>query len=223
MIPIASIYITCVQDIYSAEFIANAFDRLGIAKVNRVAIEPFKIGIKTRLEKYNRVYVGISYWHDTKAAFNFMQHLKNPYKECRFIYDDDNWWVIEINKFPHKLESSNKKNTLTIFKENNTVEPSYKNFNNNLNNETIIDFEKTKLLKNIISNLKMNESLNSKKIMDQQNDIKIFDFLKNTIRNLTINESLNSKKITDQQNDIKIFDDYLREIDEKRYEVYNKT
>jgi hypothetical protein len=58
--------------------------------------------------------------------------------------------------------------------------------------------------------------------MDQQNDIKIFDFLKNTIKNLTINESLNSKKITDQQNDIQIFDDYLREIDEKRYEVYDK-
>ena len=191
MNPIASIYITCVEDIYSAEFIANAFDRLGIAKVNRVAIEPFKIGIKTRLEKYNRVYVGIEYWYDTKVASNFMQHLKNPYKESRFIYDDDNWWVVEINKFPHKLENSNKKNTLTIFKENNTVELSYKNFNNNLNNETIIDFKKTNLLKNIVSNL-------------------------------TLNESLNSKKITDQQNDAQIFDNYLREIDEKRYQVYDK-
>jgi hypothetical protein len=75
---------------------------------------------------YNRVYIDINHWLDTEAAYNFICRLKNPYDETRFIHNeaeklwcqsrcipndtDDWWWVVKINKYPHKLIQNAEQN-----------------------------------------------------------------------------------------------------------------
>lgn len=110
MTAITSIYIPHVNKIFDSQYIADIFAKNGIAQINRVAIEPYK----SKGYDYNRVYVGIQFWHDTETAYNFIQRIKNPTKEAKIIYGDDNWWTVEVNNFPHKLEKG-KKRELTIF------------------------------------------------------------------------------------------------------------
>lgn len=157
---IKSLYIPRVQDTFNAEFIVNLFNKYGIAQVSRVAIEPIKISDSNwSFEQYNRVYIGINFWHDTECAFNLIQRLRNPRIEARIVYSDDNWWPLYINKYPDKLASS--KRVLTLFEEKHvdfyiddlrTLEPQPI--------EMIkVNVEKTKLLHNIIENFK-NQSHN---------------------------------------------------------------
>lgn len=112
---ITSLYIPCVEKTINVEFIANSFDKMGIAKVSRISIESIKCSSPRRSNEYNRVYIGINSWHDTEAAYNFIQRLRDPRVEARFNYGDDNWWPVSINLYPHKL-SANKKRTLTVFR-----------------------------------------------------------------------------------------------------------
>ena len=65
---VTSIYIPCIETEFNAEFIADVFDRNGIAQISRVFIEPNK----NDSNKYNRAYVGIKLWHDNETAFNFI-------------------------------------------------------------------------------------------------------------------------------------------------------
>lgn len=145
MSAISSLYIPCVEKNINAEFIANVFEKNGIAMVSRIAIE----SIKNTGAKFNRVYIGINYWFDTEAAYNFIWRLKNPAFEARIIYEDDNWWPVSINKFPHKLFSEyGKGRLLTIFNQNVDMdffetEEAYE--------EIKIDIEKTNQLKAIIA------------------------------------------------------------------------
>ncbi len=94
----------------NADFIAFVFEKNQIAQVSRVAIEYNK-----KNKKYS-AFVGIQSWNDTESAYNFITRLKNPCKEARMVYSDDQWWVVEINKFPHKLLSSNAKRQLTVYR-----------------------------------------------------------------------------------------------------------
>lgn len=105
---INSIYIPHVKSNINAEYIANVFYNSGIASLSRVAIESGKNG-------YSRVYLDIDYWQDTETAFNYIKRLRNKEKETRLVYEDDNWWLLEINKYPHKTQKANKKRELTIF------------------------------------------------------------------------------------------------------------
>jgi hypothetical protein len=104
---ITSIYMPCVGQIYSADDIARTFYRSGIARLHKVTVE--------RNGKYNRVYATIDTWLDTEIAYNFIMKLKNSKIETRIIHDqaDELWWAVHINKFPHKLLSSGKKNRIT--------------------------------------------------------------------------------------------------------------
>jgi hypothetical protein len=106
---ITSIYLPYIQKNINAEFIAHIFERNDIAQVSRIAIEFNK---KT---KKSCAYIAIDSWRDTENAYNFIARLKNPNKEARIVYKDDDWWVAEINYLPHKLYSSNKKRVVTIF------------------------------------------------------------------------------------------------------------
>lgn len=110
MSAISSVYIPHIKKDNDAEFIAYIFERNLIAQVSRVAIEYNK-----KTKKYS-AFVGIHAWCDTEIAYNFLHRLKNPKKEARIVYRDDEWWLVEVNKFPHKL-SANKKRALTIFRE----------------------------------------------------------------------------------------------------------
>jgi hypothetical protein len=56
---------------------------------------------------YYRAYVDIHEWHDNEGAYNFVQRLKNPSLETRFVYNEDDWWVVEINKKPWMTKTKN--------------------------------------------------------------------------------------------------------------------
>ena len=74
-------------------YVANTFLKQNIAKINDITLIPYwRNGVV--------VYVGfitILEWLDTENSYNFIQKLKNPSKETRIIYDDDDWWVIQLN------------------------------------------------------------------------------------------------------------------------------
>ena len=117
---ITSIYIPKIDIKFNAEYIANIFERNGIAQVNRIYIEPCKSNMKNEdnKNKYNNAYIEILCWYDTETANNFIECLRNPCKEARIVYGHNNWWSVYINNYPHKLDS--RKRVLTIFKDNNT-------------------------------------------------------------------------------------------------------
>jgi hypothetical protein len=74
-------------------YVANTFLKQNIAKINDITLIPYwRNGVV--------VYVGfitILEWFDTENSYNFIQKLKNPSKETRMVYDDDDWWVIQLN------------------------------------------------------------------------------------------------------------------------------
>lgn len=149
---ISSIYIPHIDTEINAKFIADVFDKNSIAEVSSIYIEPYKSHV------YNRAYIGIKTWHDTEAAFNFIGQLRNPNREARIVYSDDNWWAVYINKYPAKLASS--KCVLTLFEEKHDefynddisttapLEPQPLDMIKN-------DLEKTELLRNIVANFQL--------------------------------------------------------------------
>lgn len=153
---ITSIYIPRIDTRFNARFISYILDKNGIAQVSSVYIEPYK-SIKKNNNGYNRAYIYIKSWHDTESAFNFIVQLRNPSREARIVYNDDNWWAAYINKYPPLLASN--KCVLTLFEEKLTDF-----YNEDISSTAVlepqpldmikIDIEKTELLRNIVANFK---------------------------------------------------------------------
>lgn len=117
MTTITSIYIPKIDIKFNAEFIAEIFDRNGIAEISRIYIEPCAIIIKNKeVNNFNRAYIEIKSWYDTENAYNFIECIKNPVKEARILYGHNSWWTAEINNYPEKLYT--KTRVLTVFKNN---------------------------------------------------------------------------------------------------------
>lgn len=153
---ITSIYIPRIDRRFNASFISYILDKNGIAQVSSVYIEPYK-SIKKNINGCNRAYIYIKSWHDTESAFNFIGQLRNPSREARIVYNDDNWWAAYINKYPPLLASN--KCVLTLFEEKLTDF-----YNEDISSTAVlepqpldmikIDIEKTELLRNIVANFK---------------------------------------------------------------------
>jgi hypothetical protein len=155
MLSIKSVLIPRIEKKVNAEFIADVFSRNGIAEVSKVYIKKINT-------KYNRAYIAINAWHETKTAENFIQRLMNPYRETRMVYNaNDNWWVVKINKDSSKLNIND--NVLTIFREKEVCLDDELSLQVILDEDEIldtepdIDYNKTKLLKEVIANLKTND------------------------------------------------------------------
>jgi hypothetical protein len=117
MTTITSIYIPKIDIKFNAEFIAEIFDRNGIAEISRIYIEPFTTIIKNKEgNNFNRAYIEIKSWYDTENAYNFIECIRNPVKEARIVYGHNSWWTAEINNYPEKLYT--KTRVLTVFKNN---------------------------------------------------------------------------------------------------------
>ena len=158
MFSIKSVLIPRIEKKVNAEFIADVFSRNGIAEVSKVYIEKANTKPKT---KYNRAYIAIKSWHETKTAENFIQRLLNPNRETRLVYNaDDNWWVVKINEDMSKLEVTF--NVLTVFREKEVCQDDELSLqvimdeDEVLDAEPDIDYNKTKLLKEIVYSLKNN-------------------------------------------------------------------
>lgn len=108
------VYIPCVEKRVQASYIANAFEKTGIAMIKKVAIEPQK---KKRFNKgkYNRVYIEIDEWCDTESAYNFIQKLKNTSIETRFIHKMDKWWIVRPCEKIYKTKIATNKRKIFSF------------------------------------------------------------------------------------------------------------
>lgn len=158
MTPITSIYIPRIEKDFNAQFIADVFERNDIAQVSRVYLEPYKSIMKNGLNnKFNRAYIAIHSWHDTEAAYHFIDRLHSPNREARIVYNEDNWWPVDINKKPHKLASIER--VLTVFEDKQAdfcgddiiTTPVVRD---ELEEFVHIDAEKTALLRSIVAGFK---------------------------------------------------------------------
>jgi hypothetical protein len=100
MNPIKSIYIPHVEQGITAEYIMNAFEVSEIATVSRITLIPYYFPSKYSGEIYSQAFIDIYTWHETEAAYEFIQALKYSNEETRFVYSADNWWVVEVNSKP---------------------------------------------------------------------------------------------------------------------------
>ena len=91
MFSVNNLIINCVELQYSHHYIADVFWHKDIAHVSKVTLIPYLKNGKV----FNLAYITIGQWSD--QAYNFIQRLKNPNNEARFVYNDDNWWSIKIN------------------------------------------------------------------------------------------------------------------------------
>lgn len=148
---ITSISIPRIESEFNAEFIAEVFDRNGIAQVSKIYVEPYKSIRKNGLNGYNRAYIGIKEWYSTESAYNFIKRLLNPNREARIVYSEDNWWPVEINNNFEKLAYN--KRVLTVFEEKLIIDDiSTIAVTNDIIDK--IDINKTQLINSIVSNLK---------------------------------------------------------------------
>lgn len=161
MNPITSIYISKIDKMYNAEFISNVFDINGIAMVNKILLEPRKND-----DNYNKAFIEIKEWYDTESAFYFISRLRDPLREARIVYGEDNWWNVEINKFPHTISTKCENfRVITIFRDR--YFDSYEDDDTITTNDAIIspqyvsiDYEKTRQLKAILYGYKNIDEMN---------------------------------------------------------------
>lgn len=95
-----SLFMPRIEANYSAADMIDAFYTSGIATLSRVAYKPYVVDNTL----YFRAYVNISEWHDNESAYNFITRLKDQEKETRFIYQEENWFVVRIDPKPWLLD-----------------------------------------------------------------------------------------------------------------------
>ena len=96
---ISSIYIPFVEGFINAQYIIDAFYCKEIATISRVTLVP-SAPSKYSGEIYCQAFIDIDSWHETEAAYNFIQSLKVSTNETRFNHSHTNWWLVEINEKP---------------------------------------------------------------------------------------------------------------------------
>jgi hypothetical protein len=168
---VTSLYIPHVEKHFNAEYIADIFSKNGLAQVSRVYIEPYKTNINNRLN-YNRAYIQIDSWHETEAAYCFIKRLRNPRIEARVFHSGDDWWAVDINRYPSKFTTNNR--VLTVFTKPNEVDEVDESYSNvavgdveedEVEEFVTIDAEKTKMLRDIVAKFKENHE---RKLMEQE-------------------------------------------------------
>lgn len=71
--------------------IALMLEYLGLLKTRKICVMPDFRG----KQLCYMAYIEVAEWCDREAAYNLIQKIKNPRKEARIVYEDDNWWVVE--------------------------------------------------------------------------------------------------------------------------------
>ena len=75
-------------------------DAIKIAAILRCysIMQPNKICIMPEFngkQQFFKAYINVSNWSDTISSQNLQARIKDPCKEARLVYQDDNWWAIE--------------------------------------------------------------------------------------------------------------------------------
>lgn len=88
-----NLMITSVENLYTAEYIANAFWNNRIAKVSKITLIPY---LKNS-EIYNVAYITIQQWFETEATYNFIQRINKQDGEARLVHHDEEWFPVQLN------------------------------------------------------------------------------------------------------------------------------
>jgi len=71
--------------------IALLLEYLQVCKTRKICVMPdFK-----RKQMCYTAYIEVAEWCEQAAAYNLIQKIKDPTKEARVVYADDDWWVVE--------------------------------------------------------------------------------------------------------------------------------
>jgi hypothetical protein len=71
--------------------IALLLEYLQLCKVRKICVMPDFI----RNKMCYTAFIEVSEWFDREAAYNMIKRIRNPLKEARIVYEDDNWWTVE--------------------------------------------------------------------------------------------------------------------------------
>jgi hypothetical protein len=102
--PITNVTIAFVPN--DRAVIALLLEYLGLFKTRKICVMPdFK-----RNQLCYTAYIEVAEWCDREAAYNLIQKIKDPRKEARIVYEDDDWWAVEetaeedlkYTQFPNK-------------------------------------------------------------------------------------------------------------------------
>jgi hypothetical protein len=87
--PITNITIAHVPN--DRAVIALLLEYLQVCKTRKICVMPdFK-----RNQLCYTAYIEVAEWCDREVAYNLIQKIKDPRKEARIVYEDDNWWAVE--------------------------------------------------------------------------------------------------------------------------------
>ena len=109
--------------------IALMLEYLGLLKCKKMCIMPdFQ-----RSQLCYSAYIEVAEWCDREAAYNLIKKIKDPRKEARVVYEDDNWWVIEeTSKEDLKFTQGTGYERWTTVFEEKTCEPTLKEVSFNI-------------------------------------------------------------------------------------------
>ena len=95
MSPISAVHISSVRSNVSAGFVARVFDGCDIAKVGRVQFKSiFRNGKK--VQHLKRAIVNIREWHESEAAYRFIQLLKNLEHGALIYPSRSQYWTVKL-------------------------------------------------------------------------------------------------------------------------------
>lgn len=117
MSALMSLSISDIENGVNAQHIANVFYYQNIATIKRITLVPYIKAIgRFDYKCYQKAYIDIYEWHDSEVAYNFIQRVKNPYKEARIIHNliDEASWCVEENKLISWLNPENLRGSYTM-------------------------------------------------------------------------------------------------------------
>lgn len=112
-----SLFIRVVEENVTAEYIKDAFENNKIAVISKVILIPFKY-ISTNINTHTilqHAFIEVFEWYNNTAANNFKNKLQNKNIETKLVYNDDSWWIVEINTNYQILHNKNNKKYTTDF------------------------------------------------------------------------------------------------------------
>lgn len=133
MSPIRSLIITQVYS--SAEYIADTFQRKGLATIIRILLLPYSLILKNPQEQCNLAIIDIHEWHDTEDAYNFISQLNNGnvVKLSHNNYSES--WAVARNLFICLSRNINQYPYVVHFNVDAIQEDDYDNLVNVIENE----------------------------------------------------------------------------------------
>ena len=100
MAPITSIYIPHIEEGITPEYIMDTFYQNELANISRITLIKDIMPSKYSGITYSQAFIDIGSWHETEAAYNFIQNLKDFTMETRFTHSFGQWWLVKINPKP---------------------------------------------------------------------------------------------------------------------------